>query len=521
MVALGRGARPAQVDPVLVLQDDPLARLEARRHRPAGVLVAVPRAQVPDLDRLGRGVGEVDEEGGPPAPLPLALGGQGLARGGEILESGRPLLELEELLRLAGERRVEGDVAVAEGDGLFRVAVVQGLGPDQRRGLVGHPIDASRPLGDAVDGHALLGGQVGQDLDQAAVHVPDLHRMGEPVGRQGVGIGPLDPADEEILHGRGGRDRVVDAGLADLADVAGRRVDASRLGRRVIVEEDLVESVLEQVLVGGDLGFLAAGDLDLRPDRDARRDGGRAAAVGDEVDDQAPAVRHPVHAPEHGVDDGRGQGLGGGRLDVDGPELDAAFDVAQQGDARPVGRPGQAAHAGGELEAVGQGDLAQDARLHVLERKTGREAQDLPAVERGRDAHAGDPQDGLGNIGDRRHRLAFDQGHRVAGRAHRDRRRRRRVDDVDDLPRRELVGLLGEKRRDEDEPRGKKDGETEDLFFQEAPSWRWMIMDAKGYSRPNPVFSILGGKLGTRPFSLEKGSCPAISNQVIMPPHSP
>ena len=76
------------------------------------------------------------------------------------------------------------------------------------------------------------------------------------------------------------------------------------------------------------------------PIGNARRDRGRAAAVRDERDDDAAAVRRPVDAAENGVDDGRRQGLGRAGRDVDHPELDAAVDVAEEGDRPPVGRPG-------------------------------------------------------------------------------------------------------------------------------------------------------------------------------------
>ena len=255
-------------------------------------------------------------------------------------------------------------------------------------------------------------------------------------------------------------------GLSDLADGARADIDDGQLRRGVIVEQDLVEGVLEEVLVGRDLGFLAARDLDLGADGDARRDRGRAAVFRDERNDDAAAVGGPFDAAEDGVDDGGRQGLGGRRRDVDRPELDAAVDVAEQGDRPSVGRPGRE----GELDAVGQGDLAQEARLHVLEREAGREAQDLAAVVAGRDAHPGDPQDGLGDVGDRRHRFALDEGHRVAGRAHGDHGRRRRVDDVDDLLRRQLVGLLGGKDRGDGESHREDDGQPEHAVFQRASS---------------------------------------------------
>ena len=98
MVALGRRARSGEIDPVLVLEDDPLAGIEARRYGAAGVFVAVLSAHIPDLDRLGGRIDEVDQEGRPPVALPFALGGQGLAGRREIGKSGGPLLELEELL---------------------------------------------------------------------------------------------------------------------------------------------------------------------------------------------------------------------------------------------------------------------------------------------------------------------------------------------------------------------------------------------------------------------------------------
>jgi hypothetical protein len=446
-----------EVDPVLVLQDDPLAGLEVRRHRPAGVLVPVPHAQVPDLDRFGGRVGQVDEERCPPASFPLRLRGQGLAGRGEIHDPGGPLLELEDFLRLAGERRVQDQIAVTEGDDFLRVALVQGLRPDEGGRLVGHPVDVSRALGDAVDGDILFRRQVGQDLEQSAVHVPDLDRVGEASRRERVGIGLLDPFDQDVIHCRRDGDAVEDPGFSDAANLPCADVDDGGLGGGVIIEEDLVEGVLEQVLVGGNLGFLAAGDLDLGADGNSRRDRGRAAAVGDELDEEPPAVGEPVGPAEDGVDGGRGQGPGRSGRDVDGPELDAVIDITEEGYGPAVGRPG----GEGELDTLGQADLPNETGLHVLEAEAGREAQDLAAVERGRDAHAGDPQDGLGDVGDRRHRLAVDEGHDVAGGAHGDHGRRRGVDDVDDLLGRELVGLLGEDGGTDQKSREAKNGQTD------------------------------------------------------------
>ena len=226
---------------------------------------------------------------------------------GEIRDPGGPLLELDDLLGLGRERRVEHDVVIPEGDRRFRVALVEGLGPDERRRLVRHPVHVPRALGHAVQRDALLGGQVGDDLDEGAAHVPDLDRVREAVRGQGIRIGPLDPPDEKVFRRRRDRDRIEDAGLADLANGARGDIDDGQLGRRVIVEEDLVERVLEEVLVGGGLGFRAARDLDLGADGDARRDGGRAAALRDERDDDAAAVRRPFDPAEDGVDGGRRQ----------------------------------------------------------------------------------------------------------------------------------------------------------------------------------------------------------------------
>ena len=86
----------------------PVLRLVVTGRPGSLYLSCVLRSQI--LTGSAAGSVEVDEEGRPPAPLPLALRGQGLARRREIADPGGPLLELEDLPRLGRERRVEGQV---------------------------------------------------------------------------------------------------------------------------------------------------------------------------------------------------------------------------------------------------------------------------------------------------------------------------------------------------------------------------------------------------------------------------
>jgi hypothetical protein len=190
------------------------------------------------------------------------------------------------------------------------------------------------------------------------------------------------------------------------------------------------------------------------------RDSTGAAPLGDEGDDQAPAVGHPVEVEEDGVDGGRSEGLRDARLHIQPPEFDPVIEMPEEGDRPAVGRP----RGRGEPDAVRQGDPPHNAGLHVLQADRRIESQDLPAVGRRRDPHPGDPQDGLREIGDGRHGLVFDESHGVPVGAHGHERSGRRVEDIDDLLRRELVRFLGgDERR-----RGQEDGQKERRRFERA-----------------------------------------------------
>ncbi len=244
--------------------------------------------------------------------------------------------------------------------------------------------------------------------------------------------------DEEVAAVGRGREVGHESGRAEGRSRARDGVDDEELGPRVVLEEVRVARRADEVLERGHLRRLARGLLDERTDRHARRRRSGATLGGDRPNQEAPVAPPPRRPPEDVVEAHAGDGgrVAGRRL-AD-PQLDAVGEVSAEGEEPAVGRERGRA----EPRAVGQGHADRRAAGHGLDGERGEAVGALPAPGGGHDAHAAHAQDRLGEEGDRRIGLGLGEQDDVAPRAHVRLGRRRRVDEVDDLLRRELVGRL-------------------------------------------------------------------------------
>src|SRR5690606_29602968 len=176
-VPLGGGALAAEVDRAILDADDGAAAGEAGAQGRSGVVVAVLGGAVPDQAGLGRwGVHLVE-----PRPRPAAVavvladhrraGGHG---GVEPGEAGEAVLGAQDLAGLAGEGVVEDQEAVAVGNLVLGVPLIEGLDPQERvwRGVA--PREAARAFLDPLDGDLLAEGDAGDLADDVAFRVPHL-----------------------------------------------------------------------------------------------------------------------------------------------------------------------------------------------------------------------------------------------------------------------------------------------------------------------------------------------------------
>ena len=182
--------------------------------------------------------------------------------------------QVDQLDRLAAEGRGVGEDAVAHFGLHRRVAAVLGLGPDQGGGRVGAPVDPAHALGDrvAANRQALDQRQAGDFVHQAAVGAAThFDPAREAAVGHLVGERALDALAEQEAAVRRGRQADVEVRFAKRGDAAVQR-DDGRLAAQVVFEHPGVVLVGQQVLVGAQLGDLAAGAgfLDVGAGGDAR-----------------------------------------------------------------------------------------------------------------------------------------------------------------------------------------------------------------------------------------------------------
>jgi hypothetical protein len=243
--------------------------------------------------------------------------------------------------------------------------------------------------------------------------VPDFDFAGKVALRHDVGIWMLDANDEQMLAVGRGIDTGEDSRFADPAcavdvnacadwpEVADmREADTRQLRRGVVVEQVFIMRVFEQVFIGAYRSFLSVAFLN---DGAIRGFGFRwriSTGCGDGLDKQDFAVGHPLHRIAHDSADPEAfKLLGLGGLNVADPQLDAVGDRVGKSEFGAVGRPVRQV----EVRIGGKaGDLARLARRDLNQTQGDKARRVVSPVGRRVDAQAGQPQHGLGEIGDRR-----------------------------------------------------------------------------------------------------------------------
>ncbi|PAV68952.1 hypothetical protein WR25_08738 [Diploscapter pachys] len=300
---------------------------------------------------------------------------------------------------------------VVEGDLHARVAAIERFGPDQRRGRIGAPFRVAW----AFDGRVEVDGQVvGQRAVDERLHRLAVDRRHRNLGReeargQQIGIGPLQPLGQQVTAvGR----------HAEVGDQPRRsdrlrgsvERDAGQLAGEIMVEQRLVMRVAEQILIGARGRGAAVAFLHHRAGRRSRRDRCGPAPGGDGIGDQGFAVGRPdERRAEAAV-----QTLGDdacATVTLRDPERQAIGLLRVEGDVAAIGRPVRRGEAqprrqvGGHRSAAG--NILEAQRVQPLHANLGL------TVGRGVDPIAAQPQDRLGEIGDRRQVLAPEDGKRV------------------------------------------------------------------------------------------------------------
>ena len=153
----------------------------------------------------GGGVLGVDHHGAEPLAFALHVAhDDGVAFGAPEERTDQTFFGFGEFYRLALERSLNGEDAIAIGDLLFGVAAVEGFDPVKTGGLAGVPVYVARTRGHASKRNALLHGEARDlELDESGP-VPDFNLFGEILEGEDVGKGLVNLGDEDVLTvGRG------------------------------------------------------------------------------------------------------------------------------------------------------------------------------------------------------------------------------------------------------------------------------------------------------------------------------
>jgi len=348
--AIRRSALSAHVDTLFIArpaQNVGATRCCSHEGRP-GIIVAVLHGILGEEERLAVGILRIDrpDPHQPFFPDPLLNKREVLVPPVDRTEAQG---EIGEQFGIVGERGGQGPYLVADLGRAFRISAILGLAPEERLRLIGSPAEIARPLGNRIksDRHPFGERQIGHILDQGPARIPNLHTVRKAQRRHQIGIGPVNDLDQDCEAVWRGLRRPVDRRAADPGEAA-VFVRKGELAAEIVVEELLIVTVPEQILVGRRRCAHAPALLDHRPLRNERRGGGGRALRRNQPADDPFAVGHPLERViiECGVEGLAAELTRTCAAAVEQPERDRVHSGQGEGDFTAVRRPGDIADAG-------------------------------------------------------------------------------------------------------------------------------------------------------------------------------
>ena len=294
---------------------------------------------------------------------------------------------------------------------------------------------------DHASDRGVVGNRLFGDLGhQATARVDHRRPISKPRPRhlEGEGLGHL--ANQDVIAVRRGIGHVVEARLPDETRAPAIRIHQRQLGRGQPRKQVGVRLVLQQVLIGPHRCLIARGFLGHRPDRDPGALRHRSAIRVDHVDQQAFAIRHPAEGGEDGIEALIDNLACATSADIEYPERDLVIAGDRESNLRPVRRPADIGNAG----IIRQAHIAHLLAVEVHDGQADHRTRAMAPIGRCIQTHSGKTLHRARHFRNRRQSLAMHQQDRVTRRGQRRERRRRRIDNVDDLLRRQTVGVLGQ-----------------------------------------------------------------------------